>query len=153
MFGALFLLFTVVPAVELYLLIQVGTRIGAGNTLAIVIVTGFLGAWFVRLQGLGVCGALIGRAPGVDITYNLARGFLLLVGGVMLITPGFLTDILGLSLALPWTAYFWMKALRRFLQHQVTKGSVRVVTHGGFVSDPADQDEPAGFRDVTPRGH
>jgi UPF0716 protein FxsA len=104
MFGKLFLLFTVVPLVELYLLIQIGTRIGALPTVAIVIGTGLAGAYLARQQGFAVWMRIQREMAGGRFpAQNLLDGLLLLVAGVVLITPGILTDILGFLLIFPVT--------------------------------------------------
>ena len=98
MFVRLLILFTVVPLIELALLIKLGNLIGLWPTISIVIVTGVLGAALARNQGMRTVGAIRaelaqGRAP----TESLLNGLLILVGGVVLLTPGLLTDLLGFS--------------------------------------------------------
>ena len=93
----LLLLFTIVPLVELYLLIRLGTYIGAADTVAIVIGTGVVGGLLARSQGLAVVHRIRtelnqGRVPAE----SLFDGLLILISGAMLITPGLLTDGLGL---------------------------------------------------------
>ena len=102
MFLRLFLLFTAVPLVELYLLIRIGRVIGVVPTIAIVVVTGALGAALARHQGLGVLRRLqedlvAGRPP----TGALVDGLLILVAAAMLLTPGLITDAVGFLLLVP----------------------------------------------------
>jgi UPF0716 protein FxsA len=102
MFLRLLLLFTIVPLVELFILIKLGGVIGVGPTVAIVIGTGILGAWLARRQGLGVLrrlGAELdqGRLP----TEALLDGLLILIAGALLLTPGLITDALGFTLLVP----------------------------------------------------
>ena len=102
MFLRLLLLFTLVPLVELYLLIRIGGVIGVVPTIAIVVVTGTLGAALARRQGLGVLRRLQedlagGRLP----TDALMDGLLILVAGAMLLTPGLITDAAGFLLLVP----------------------------------------------------
>ena len=102
MFLRLLLLFTFVPLVELYLLIRIGRVIGVVPTIAIVVVTGTLGAALARRQGLGVLRRLQedlagGRLP----TDALMDGLLILVAGAMLLTPGLITDAAGFLLLVP----------------------------------------------------
>jgi len=104
MFLRLFLLFTIVPLVELVLLIKIGGVIGVAPTIAIVIGTGVLGAWLARWQGLAVLRRIgdemaAGRLP----TDALIDGLLVLVAAAMLLTPGFLTDSAGFLLLVPGT--------------------------------------------------
>ncbi len=96
------LLFIGVPLLELYLLAAVEDRIGLGPTLLLVVATGLLGASAVRRQGARAWRAIQlavaeGRVPDAEI----AHGVLILVGGVLLITPGILTDAVGLLLMVP----------------------------------------------------
>jgi UPF0716 protein FxsA len=102
MFIRLLLLFTVVPLVELFLLVKLGAVIGIGATVLIVISTGVLGAWLARWQGLGVLRRLSedlnqGRLPADA----LIDGLLILIAGAVLLTPGLITDALGFFLLVP----------------------------------------------------
>ena len=84
--------------VELYLLIMLGARIGAMPTIGLIVLTGIVGASLARQQGLSVL-AKIQRemATGIPPTKELVEGALILVGGLVLLTPGILTDIFGFS--------------------------------------------------------
>jgi len=102
MFLRLLLLFTVVPLVELFILVKLGGLIGVGATVAIVIGTGVLGAWLARQQGLGVLRRLSEElAEGGLPAEALIDGLLILIAGAVLLTPGLLTDTLGFGLLLP----------------------------------------------------
>jgi UPF0716 protein FxsA len=129
--GRLFLLFTVVPLVELYLLIAIGRMLGAGPTIALVLLTGALGAWFARLEGARV----IRRWQEAMVRQQLPKdgvidGFLIFVGGVMLITPGILTDIAGLSMVIPPSRRVIAAAVRRWFERQIATGHVQVYAPG-----------------------
>ncbi len=110
----LFLAFTVIPTLELYLLVQVGARIGALATIAVVLGTGFLGAWLAKLEGLSTLNRIREALQAGEVPTNeLVEGVLILVAGVVLITPGFLTDLAGLTLLFPLTRYpirEWVKS-------------------------------------------
>jgi UPF0716 protein FxsA len=102
MFLRLLLLFTLVPLLELYLLVKLGTVIGVGSTVMIVIATGILGASLARWQGLGVLRRLSedlerGRLPADA----LIDGLMIFIAGAVLLTPGLITDALGFFLLLP----------------------------------------------------
>jgi UPF0716 protein FxsA len=104
MFGRLLLLFTLVPIVELYILIRVGMLLGAVWAVVLVLVTGALGAYLARQQGFRVWMRIqeemnAGRFPAED----LLDGFLIFIAGAVLITPGLLTDILGFAILFPLT--------------------------------------------------
>jgi UPF0716 protein FxsA len=102
MFVRLLLLFTIVPLVELYLLVKLGTVVGVGPTVALVLFTGILGAWLARVQGLSVVHRLgADLAEGRLPTDALIDGLLILVAGAVLLTPGLLTDAMGFALLVP----------------------------------------------------
>ena len=96
------LLFLVVPIVELAVIIQVGQAAGVWNTIGLLVLMSLVGGWLMKREGLGVLRRVQrsveqGRVPGTE----LVDGLLILVGGALMLTPGFLTDVLGLSLLLP----------------------------------------------------
>ena len=102
MFAALALLFLVVPFVELFILIQVGQTIGALWTIGVLVVVSLIGSWLVKREGLNTIRSAqqqvrSGRVPGVE----LVDGALILFAGALLLTPGFLTDVLGVALLIP----------------------------------------------------
>ena len=102
MFLRLLLLFTLVPLVELYLLIELGELIGVWSTVALVVSTGALGAYLTRLEGFRVLRRVQvefqeGRVP----TAGLLDGLLIVVAGAVLLTPGLITDALGFFLLFP----------------------------------------------------
>jgi len=125
-FLRLFFLFTIVPAVELFLLIKVGQKIGAGNTILLILFTGLLGAFYARQQGLRVMSNIQwkvdqGQVPGDD----LINGAMLLVGGALLITPGFITDLLGFSLIFPLTREVLKGFVKKQIDRKIREGRVR----------------------------
>lgn len=98
----LFLLFLAVPFVEIWLLIKVGTVIGAGWTIFMVVATAVIGAGLVRAQGLSTISRIqqemaAGRLPADEVL----QGVFLLVSGALLVTPGFFTDSVGFALLIP----------------------------------------------------
>lgn len=104
MFWRLLLLMTVVPALEMYLLIQLGRWLGALETVAIIVVTGALGAALAKREGMGVLRQLQEEArAGLPPATRLVEGLLVLLGGALLITPGVVTDLCGFVLIFPPT--------------------------------------------------
>ena len=109
----LFLVFTVIPVVELYVIIKVGHVIGPLNTIVLLILTGMSGAYLARSQG----GQVLRRieesiSRGIMPTEEMIDGAMVLAGGILLLTPGFLTDLFGLALLIPITRVFvklWLK--------------------------------------------
>jgi UPF0716 protein FxsA len=113
MFFKLFLIFTIVPIVELALLIKVGTLIGTLNTVLLVIGTAVVGAYLVRLEGLNVFYRFQKNLiEGIFPSEEIFDGALLLLAGAVLITPGLLTDILGLLLVFPASRKLFKELIR-----------------------------------------
>ena len=117
------LLFIVLPVVEIYVLIQVGQVIGAWWTVLLLVADGFLGAWLMKREGGKAWRALREalderRMPARE----LADGALILVGGTLLLTPGFVSDIAGFICVLPFTRPVVRSALSRFLTRKFLSG-------------------------------
>ncbi len=97
--AGLFLLFTLVPALETWLLIEVGSRLGAVQTTLTLVLAGLLGAWLGKRAGGTVIRELFeGLRRGEPPADKIVEGVLALVGGVLLVTPGYLSDAVGLLL-------------------------------------------------------
>jgi len=116
----LFIVFIGVPFAELYVLLQVGHTIGVLNTLGLLILVSLVGAWLAKREGIGVVRRLqaalnAGRVPGVE----LIDGFLILLAAALMITPGFLTDIVGILLLLPPVRAVVRHSLRRRFARRV----------------------------------
>jgi len=102
MFRLLFVFFIIIPIIEISVLMQVGAIFGIWPTIAIVIFTAWLGAKYVRQQGLATLNSVQTKmAQGQMPSDEIVTGLMLLVAGVLLVTPGFVTDFLGLSLLIP----------------------------------------------------
>jgi UPF0716 protein FxsA len=120
MLARLILVFTLIPLIELYLLIEIGSRIGALTTIAVILATGLWGALLAREQGLGILREIQwalqrGQFPGDQII----EGAMILIGGAMLVTPGFLTDVLGILTLVPQTRRIFRRCLIRYLQRHM----------------------------------
>ena len=127
MFIKLLVIFVVVPVMELYILIETGRIIGVGTTLGLIIMTGVAGAWLARSQGLEILQRIQrDTASGQMPAQTLIDGALILVGGLLLLTPGFFTDALGFSFLIPLSRGLWRKALTAWLEKQVRQGSVTI---------------------------
>jgi UPF0716 protein FxsA len=102
MFQLLFVLFIIIPIIEITVIMQVGALLGLWPTIAIVILSAWLGAKYVRQQGLATLQSVQAKmAQGEMPSGEIITGLMLLVAGVLLVTPGFVTDIFGLSLLVP----------------------------------------------------
>jgi len=129
MFGYLILLFTVLPALELWLLIEIGSHIGSGNTILIIILTGVLGASMARVQGFIVLQKIQQELNnGIMPSSELMDGLMILVGGVVLLTPGFITDTLGFLLLIPWTRTFVKYWCSRKFEDMIRRGQIVTTT-------------------------
>ena len=131
MFARLALLFVIVPLVELALLIQVGQFIGLGPTILLVLATGIGGAALARREGLRTVAAIQGelsqgRLPG----QALLDGAAILFGGALLLTPGVLTDFVGLSFLLPGTRRWMARRLQGWMEKQLKSGKVQWTVMG-----------------------
>jgi UPF0716 protein FxsA len=144
MFARLALLFTLVPLVELVILIRIGQAISLGPTLAIIILTGVVGATLAKHQGLRTLSNIQteltqGRVPTAD----LVDGLMILVAGALLITPGVLTDAVGFVLLVPLSRRILRKRLRRYFEQRV------IIIHPPDTgSAPPGYTEPDAFIDV-----
>jgi UPF0716 protein FxsA len=117
----LVLLFIVMPIVEIYVIIQVGQAIGALWTIALLIADSLIGAWLLRWQGRTAWrrfqeAVAAGRMPHNEVI----DGVMIVVGGTLLLTPGFITDVIGLLLLLPPTRTMIRRAVARSIQRRGT---------------------------------
>lgn len=134
----LFLLFTLMPLLELWLLFQLSGVFGFWTTIAVVLLTGIVGAWLAKMQGLLTMFRIRSEmAAGKLPAEAMGDGVMLLVAGVLLITPGVITDVVGLSLLLPPVRVVVRKALKAWLAKHV-----KIETNASFWSANAGTDIP-----------
>lgn len=129
MLSYLILLFTLVPIIELALLIKVGQHIGVGYTLGVVVITGIVGAYLAKLQGLLTLRRIQddvsqGRMP----TDRLLEGVLILCSGILLLTPGFITDLIGFMGLIPFTRNLFKQWLKRKIKDIINHGRAITIT-------------------------
>jgi UPF0716 protein FxsA len=123
----LFLCFTVIPMVELYLLIKLGTLIGGLNTIFVVLLTGFAGAWLARMEGMHtMLKVRMNLQQGIMPAEELLDGLIILIAGLVLITPGLITDGLGLLMLWPVTRNRLKRFLRRKFDDMQASGSINI---------------------------
>jgi UPF0716 protein FxsA len=128
MFLRLLLLFTTVPLIELSLLLWIGRWVGVAPTVALVLGTGFLGAWLARREGLRTLAQVqqemaAGRLPAA----SLLDGLLILIAGAVLLTPGLLTDLAGFALLTPAVRRGVREAIKERIERSMTAGQGRVI--------------------------
>jgi len=132
-FLKLFSLFLIVPFIELYFLIKIGGMIGALNTVLIILITASLGAYLAKSQGLYVFRQIQetmnqGRIPGNE----LLNGLFVLIGSFALLTPGFLSDIIGITMLIPKTREIYVHIARELLRKKIQKGNFQMHMHTNY---------------------
>jgi UPF0716 protein FxsA len=145
LFLRLFLLFTLVPLVELYALIRLGGLIGAGPTILLVLGTGAAGAWLARREGFRSWSAVqselaAGRLPAAELLHALV----VVIAGVLLVTPGVFTDAFGLLLLIRPVRAAMIRRVRGRIERGIQSGDVRVWVH-------ETSSQPRGGTHVTGR--
>ena len=121
----LILIFTLIPIIELSLLIELGKQIGLGSTIAIVILTGVLGAYLAKHEGFMVINRIRkelsqGRIPAE----SLIDGVIILAGGLLLLTPGLLTDTIGFIALFPISREYLKKFLKQKFKQKINNGEI-----------------------------
>ena len=123
----LFLAFTLIPVIELYLLIKLGATIGPLYTLLLVILTGAVGAYLARLQGLEAMLRVKARLQqGEPPAEEMLDALIIFIAGIVLLTPGLLTDISGLLLLLPATRLRFKIWLRQKFNQWMQRSNVNI---------------------------
>ncbi len=152
MFTKLLTLFIVVPIIEIYVLVTVGEHIGAAETIFLVILTGIAGASFAKSQGAQIIYKIRaamqrGEMPGKE----LLHGAMVLAGGIMLLTPGFITDLLGLSLLFPLTRQFYTALAVDYFKKKMSQGQWTFTGNGKYYNDETEPQSPSDIIIDHPR--
>ncbi len=147
--GRLLLLFIAIPVVELFLLIEIGQRVGTLTTVGIIMATGIVGASLARQQGMSTLARLradlaAGRLP----TDPIIDGVLILVAAAVLITPGLLTDLAGFLCLVPAFRRLVKRYLKQTFERAVREGTIGVT---GAVAGAGDSSRRPPIKNVTPR--
>ncbi len=143
----LFLLFIIVPIMEIAVLIQVGGAIGGWTTIGIVILTAIIGTYMLRQQGVATLAKAQQRMRSGEMpAQQMLEGVLLLIGGVLLLTPGFITDFFGFCTLVPIS--------RQFLANKLASGAMSNmnVVVGGSSSVNQAGGRPTGGPTSEPGG-
>ena len=123
-FTKLLILFVIVPVTELYILIEVGKKIGSLTTIGIIILTGIIGAYLVKGQGFMILKKIQNDLnEGVIPGDSLIQGAIILAGGIFLLTPGFVTDIIGFIFLIPVSRRVVKKYLLKWLKGKIKEGN------------------------------
>ncbi|MBI5814747.1 MAG: FxsA family protein [Nitrospinae bacterium] len=130
MFLKLFLLFTIVPTIEIWLIIKIGRLIGPFPTVAMLLISGAVGAYYARRQGLYVINQFTATLNRGEFPADaLLDGLLVVVGGALMVAPGFITDIVGIILVTPLSRRSVKPFVVRWAQRNM---KARVVYSSGF---------------------
>jgi len=126
-FTTILALFIFVPIAELAVLLRVGSHLGLAGTLLLVVLTGVVGAWLARIEGLKLvwdirCDMQAGRMPAP----RLIDGLMILTAGILLITPGLITDAVGLLLLIPRFRQLLKRAVDKAIRKRINKGVIDV---------------------------
>lgn len=124
----LILLLILVPALEISVLVLSGNTIGFLPTIVLMVATGFIGAWLAKNEGLKAfrdaqTQMSYGQLPGESIL----DGICILIGGLLLLTPGFITDLFGIVLLLPSTRVFFKKVMKNWLEKKLRNGQFYII--------------------------
>ena len=127
MFFKLFLIFAVIPLIELGILIKIGTVIGTLNTITLVILTAAIGAYMVRMEGIGVMSRIqqnmqAGQLPAEE----LINGAMVLVAGALLLTPGVFTDLIGFLMVIPVSRNVIKKLIKQYIGKKISSGDIHI---------------------------
>ncbi|MEM9187901.1 MAG: FxsA family protein [Myxococcota bacterium] len=126
----LLVLFTVVPLLETYLLFVLGQAMGFLPTVGLILLTGVVGAWLAKREGLRVYRKWREAMAQMHMPEEgVLGGLLVLAGGVLLVTPGVLTDVTGFLLLIPPTRRFIAEQIRKRMEKKLADGSVRVTAY------------------------
>ena len=149
MFLKLFIAFTLIPAIELYLLMSLGAVIGPLNTVLLIFTTGVIGAALAKREGFSVLVALQAELQqGLPPAEKLMEGALIVVGGLLLITPGVLTDAFGFSLIVPLTR----RRIAPLLLARLSK-NIHIRAAGSTVNTSSTVNTTATTQPTTPSTH
>ena len=108
------LLILLVPIIEIYLFIKIGSQIGAFNTISLIFITAIIGVYYAKYEGLNTLRSAISQIVKNKMPiYEIVSGAALAFASLLLILPGFLTDIIGFLIIFPWTRKLFLKKISK----------------------------------------
>ena len=148
---ALFVVLLVaIPIFEVYVLVQVGERIGVVPTVLILVLEAVVGGWLMRREGARTWRALDAAFRGGRVpTGELADAALVLVGGVLLMLPGFVTDVFGLFFLIPFTRPFARKVVGFFVARRLSRAGIVPAAYGPYARGTVVEGEVVPEQTVT----
>ena len=106
------LIILLIPIIEIYLFIKIGSQIGAFNTISLIFITAIIGLYYAKYEGLNTLRSAIKQVVKNEIPiYEIISGAALAFAALLMILPGFLTDIIGLLIIFPWTRKIFFKKI------------------------------------------
>jgi len=113
------LLILLVPIIEIYLFIKIGSQIGAFNTISLIFITAVVGIYYVKYEGLNTLKSGMKQLVNNELPiYEIISGAALAFAAFLMILPGFLTDVIGLLIIIPWTRKLFFKKIIKKKQNQ-----------------------------------
>ena len=108
--NSVILVILLVPIIEIYLFIKIGSQIGAFNTISLIFITAIVGLYYAKYEGLNTLRSAVGQIVKNELPiYEIISGAALAFAAILMILPGFLTDIIGLLIIFPWTRKIFLK--------------------------------------------
>ena len=112
--NSVILLILLVPIIEICLFIKIGSQIGAFNTISLIFITAIIGIYYAKYEGLNTLKSAIKQTVQNEIPiYEMVSGAALAFAAILMIIPGFLTDLIGLFIIFPWTRKFFLKKISK----------------------------------------
>ena len=116
--NSVILIILLVPIIEIYLFIKIGSQIGAFNTISLIIITAIFGLYYARYEGLNTLKSGVQQIVKNELPiYEIISGAALAFAALLMILPGFLTDIIGLLIIFPWTRRLFFKNISKKKQN------------------------------------
>ena len=129
----LLILFVFVPLIEIYLLFKIGAVIGGLNTILVMVVTGMFGAFLVKKEGRSIIFKVSKTlSDRIEPSKVILQGLSIFIGGLLLITPGFLTDAMGFSLIIPYTRALYINYFKNYFLKKIQRQEVKFYSSGSF---------------------
>ena len=108
------LLILLIPILEIYLFIKIGSQIGAFNTISLIFITAIVGLYYAKYEGLNTLRSAISQIVKNEVPiYEIISGAALAFAALLMILPGFLTDVIGLLIIFPWTRKIFLKKISK----------------------------------------
>jgi len=120
--NSILLLIVIIPVIEIYLFIKIGAQIGAISTITLIFITAIVGVYYAKYEGLNTLkSGFIQLSKNQTPTYEVVSGAAIAVAALLLIIPGFATDIIGFFMIFPKTRKFFLKKLSKRFSLKETK--------------------------------